>query len=383
MKPIVFISSSTADTDFFFRAAERLAALGQPCCLVPTTAVAAGRLKQKSIVSELLAIISGEELHIPTEKKVMTQAECAAVVEAITKLDPMRVVVDTSSYLNEAKVSQIGLAFSSNEGCVPTTVFNGHLFNLSPQHCFHTFKAGLAAAPSVDFVFPLPGATGDLPKEKVVCVGHPSLDAKAPGAGGPDLGAETRQLLKIEGDKFALISGSTQPMQVDCEFLKMILSELAKPENADMQVRFSIHPGSPLMPRYIEALLQVCDEYPDLSDRFKIILNPVIIAKLEGDAILAELRDSPFMLEADVSGPAATAAASHIAQAVPGGLVIEAAQEGKVVTSGVLPHKPLVDWFHTPQSFFGGERSARRDLRELGFDTDQTSVGRFVDCLSV
>lgn len=200
------------------------------------------------------------------------------------------------------------------------------MFEAPKNHSFWNYLSRLSDAKHTNVAVPLQNAVdhvhAEYPFVKMDIVGHLSIDnALTPNT--VDVFSVKRDLNVESNQNYAFISGTTQPMAMDANFVEAILKELATGCHPNMQVRFGIHPGIKQEDEYVKILLSVCDQYPQLATQFKIILTPAFKARLK------ESPSSPFILEADISGSQAAAASNRVGQAVTGALLNEAALQGK------------------------------------------------------
>jgi len=160
---------------------------------------------------------------------------------------------------------------------------------------------------------------------------------------------KTRNILSVDAEQeLVIVSGTTQPTEVDKQFLNALLGELSTGKYPSIQLRMGVHPGVKNLDDYLQTLLKTCEMYPSTKDQFKIIINSQIAGKLKQPLV-----DSPFIIRADVSGPDAAQAADKITQAVPGALLNEAALKGKPSYFHDKSLKPYL-----PRSWFSGNISA-------------------------
>ncbi|MCD6038817.1 MAG: Uncharacterized protein K0S27_217 [Gammaproteobacteria bacterium] len=253
---------------------------------------------------------------------------------------------------------------------IPLTVAYEYLFkSLAHPHRFFDYVDSMASKPNCDFAVPLTPARDDIlaihPGATVYKIGHLSLDNLPPRA--EDTQDIRASLLVEAAEDLVVVSGTTQPTEIDNNFLDALLMELSTGKYPTLQLRMSIHPGINNPALYIQTLLQTCEKYPQTSRQFKIIITDKIKAKLEGPLPL-----TPFIMDANVEGPTAAKAADRITQAVPGALLNQAAMEGTPAyfprTS--IPYLPEAWFSKNISSFFTAARQAPHSREELGLEEE-------------
>lgn len=248
---------------------------------------------------------------------------------------------------------------------MPFTLAYEYMFK-PEKHALWKYADELAQMPNSHFAVPLDSAVSDMPihdrETKIHVVGHLSLDRTSESA--TDV-AKTRGKLSVNPDQdFVFISGTTQPSEIDNQFLNALLFELATGKHSGIQLRMGIHPGVKNLDAYLSMLLETCERYPQTVSQFKIILTTEMANKLQ------EVKaDSRFIIRADVTGSEAAQAADKVAQAVPGALLNEAALKGKPSYFHDETAKPYLPktWFSTSiPTFFATKPVAPRTKNQLG-----------------
>lgn len=261
---------------------------------------------------------------------------------------------------------------------MPLTIFNEHMFELDSTHKFCSYQDTFIQSPHIRFAVPTLQAVGALPGDRTDIIGHLSLDSTPQQSlANP---TEVKTLLDIPPDQdFAFVVGTTQPPEVDVQFLDILLREL-QDSSMPMQVRFGIHPGvkPECINQYLSDLLLVCEQYPLVATQFKIVLNASTKSKLD-ESMLTRVLTSPFVRECEITGPQAAEVATHIAQAVPGALPTQFAMAGKPVVTGKPAYLPD-NWFKSSSTFFAAKPTDAKTRTELGLTEDSVAT-RFAEAL--
>lgn len=249
---------------------------------------------------------------------------------------------------------------------IPCTIAYEYMFKPA-KHTFWGYVDGLTSKGNCDFAVTLTQAKLDIleinANAKVHEIGHLSLDRQQENKTDP---TPTRKSLSVNNiqDELVFISGSTQPIEIDNQFLDAILNEISSGNYPGIQLRMGIHPGVKDLDAYLQTLLATCEKYAKTKDQFKIILTDSLEKRLK-QPIPSDL----FILRAEVSGSEAAQAADKISQSVPGALLNEAALAGKPgyfhekSTTPYLPSK----WFsESISSFFTAQPQKPRSREDLG-----------------
>jgi hypothetical protein len=254
---------------------------------------------------------------------------------------------------------------------IPFTVAYEYMFK--SKHRFFDYVDSMASQKNCDFAVPLRPAKDDIlainPAANVYEIGHLTLDQLPPAS---DTRYIRESLLAGIDDDLVFISGTTQPTEIDNEFLNAILMELSTGKYPTLQLRMGIHPGIQNADIYIQTLLQTCQKYPETSSQFKIIMTSKFEKKLS-----EPLPPTPFILHADVSGPDAAQAADKIAQSVPGALLNSAALRGGPTyfhEQSVVPYLPKA-WFSEKISlFFTAKPQQPHSRKEFGLEDTAANI---------
>ncbi|MCR9191460.1 MAG: hypothetical protein NXI01_02220 [Gammaproteobacteria bacterium] len=255
---------------------------------------------------------------------------------------------------------------------IPVTFASEFMFEPPSGHRIWRYQEALCQKNNLQFAVPLlsTGLFSEHPRR--YAIGHLSLNTVFSNVAiSTDEKLATKsQLLVQDTDRLAVVSGTTQNPGVDTEFLTVLLGEL--PNHPSVQLRYSIHPGvKQNMTEYIKTLIAVA-ENAGVTQQFKIILNNAIKAKLP-PTDLSDLLRSPWIIDTNVSGNAASSAADAVAQAVPGALVNTSAAQGKPTFAH--GNKPLLpdSWFsENIVLFFSTAPGTPHQITELGFTKDHT-----------
>ncbi|MCW8407477.1 hypothetical protein OQJ13_00630 [Legionella sp. PATHC035] len=240
--------------------------------------------------------------------------------------------------------------------------------------------------PNVQWALPLEPAVADFEikdKNKIHIVGHLSIDnalAIKPAVNDTELALrldaerertqKTRETLKItEGNSFAFVSSTTQPVAIDSTFLNCVLDVL--PKHPHMEVRLGLHPGIENLDAYLIEILQVYKKHQDAcKNQFKIILTSSLFEKLKKPELtVINPEFEHVFIRANVTGNEAAAAAEYVAQAVPGALLNQGVLEGKpAYTHFGKPYLPEKYFSSSISAFFTAKRQQERSKDELGLD---------------
>jgi hypothetical protein len=251
---------------------------------------------------------------------------------------------------------------------IPCTIAYEYMFKPA-NHSLWNYIDGLAVKENCDFAVPLISAKNDIleiNKNAKICeIGHLSID-RSQMMNLID-STPVRESLSInKEDKFIFISGTTQPTEVDNQFLDALLSEISTGKYPGLQLRMGLHPGVKDPDSYLQTLLKTCERYSIASNQFKIILTTPFEKKLQNPTL-----SSPFIFRSEVSGADAAQAADKVAQAVPGALLNEAALKGKPSyfhDETAVPYLPK-KWFSgNLTTFFTAKPEPSHSRKELGLE---------------
>lgn len=343
-QPLAFFVSSAGDTNLAKKTIAELIEqkVENPLFLIPLTKVAEdctqdlvgntalSRVLLKDILQpkEAVAALAGTPAK---EEKLNPGALSAAELDQINAFAEdkqiARAYIGVPSNNQEASYQ---IAKRLQRKMIPCIIANEYLFK-QEDHAFWGQIDDLVAE-GCEFAVPLQSA-GDAvlavnKNAKIKVVGHLSLDQPVT----PLDPEPTRAALKIGAEeKLVFISGtSAKSISTDNDFLEAVLKELsegvAQGLYAGLQLRMGIHPGVENPDDYLKALLETCDKYPKVANQFQIILTD----KFKTEKLTRPLPPSPFLLPANVAGPAAVNAAQQGAgQALAGASVNELAFQGR------------------------------------------------------
>jgi ribosomal protein L7/L12 len=254
----------------------------------------------------------------------------------------------------------------ANELTIPFTFVYEYMFK-PEKHCFWSYVEKLASKENCDFAVPLtPAKTNILEinsKAKIQEIGHLSID-RSQEVNATDSTQIKKSLLVTVEAELIFISGTTQPTELDNQFLDVLLKEISTGKYPNLQLRMGIHPGVKDPDSYLQALLNTCDKYSKANDQFKIILTTQIEKRLQRD-----IPTNSFILRSEISGSDAAQAADKITQAVPGALLNEAALKGKPCyfhEKSATPYLPKTWFSDSLAAFFTAKPKASRSREELG-----------------
>jgi hypothetical protein len=215
------------------------------------------------------------------------------------------------------------------------------------------------------------------PKAVVQAVGHLCID-RAQVQLEFDKGPVKQRLKVQDEDELIFISGTTQPHQVDNEFLDALLSELCQKNYPYLQIRFGLHPGVADPTLYLQTLLHTCEKYPKAQEQFKIVLTNQMEEKLKDP----KLKDHKFILHTECSGAEMSQAANKVAQAVPGALLNESALAGKPSyfhNKSTIPYLPEKWFSENISTFFCAKAVAARNIKKLELsESVDDAMARFI-----
>lgn len=255
------------------------------------------------------------------------------------------------------------------------------------QHCLWNHLAALSQRPQVKWALPLPAAKEDfslIPDDRRVITGHISIDNAYTGSQtSPERLQEVRRDLQVStDDSLAFISSTTQPLEVDANFIDCLLEELKQHPN--MQVRLGLHPGIQNLDEYLQKILAVYQNHSAISAQFKIILPDNLVSRIKEPQLTIDnpLYKSIF-LRVNMTGSEAASAADRVSQAVPGALLNQAALEGKPAYShSGKSYLPEGCFSNSLNTFFQTPRQAARPKSDLGLG-DRTAPEAIADIINL
>ncbi|MBA3662096.1 MAG: hypothetical protein H0W64_10230 [Gammaproteobacteria bacterium] len=360
---IVFFVSSMGDTDLAKSTITQLIKqkVVDSLFIVPLTQTALKRTEDL-IENNAVTRISIDEITQQSETLSQDKIEANA----------LRKIMD---FINENKIQHacIGVPSINNEIPfqiaselnIPCTIAYEYMFK-PEKHAFWNYVDSLASKERCDFAAPLRPAQNDImtinPAARVNLIGHLSLDNLPNDTTNID--AIKKSLLVHEEDELVFLSGTTQPTEIDNQFLDAILKELATGKHPTLQLRMGLHPGIKDPDDYLKNLLSTCEKYPLTNKQFKIILTDQMETRLT-----TPLSAMNFILRNNTSGPNAAQAAAKITQAVPGALLNQAALMGKPCYFHETSTKPYLPerWFsNNISAFFKAQQQSPHSRDELG-----------------
>lgn len=368
---LAFFVSSVGDTDLAKATIAKIVAQStDKILIIPLTTTAFDRVKDLND-NKMISVVSIEEITRQTgllAKDQITDQEIAAVKLYLEKHDIQHAYFGVPSNNNEIPY-QIARRLS-----ISITIAYEYMFK-PDKHGLWKYVDELASKKNCDFAVPLTPAVTDIKElnsnAMTHVIGHLSLD-RANVDASPNI-SKTRMNLSVNPEQeLIFVSGTTQPTEVDNQFLNALLAELSTGKYPTIQLRMGIHPGVKDLDAYLQELLKTCALYPASKDQFKIVLTNQITNKL-----IRPLADSAFIMKADVSGSDAAQAADKVTQAVPGALLNEAALKGKPSYFHEKTAKPYLpeSWFsETIATFFIARPQAPHTKEELGLSDSAASV---------
>ncbi len=200
-------------------------------------------------------------------------------------------------------------------------------FMFKPQnHTLFTYLPLLQGKKNISFAVSLESAASEIRSYgfEANAIGHLSVDRASIPISVDKSAIKTKMNINST-EELVFISATTQPKEIDMDFLGALLTEILSGKYPNLQLRYGIHPGIKDMPAYFSSLSSLLSSYPAAEKQFKIILPAAIKEKLQDTSLIPKA----FILECEVNGPDAGNAADRVAQAVLGALPTEAALRGK------------------------------------------------------
>ncbi|MGQ3888235.1 hypothetical protein ACQUW5_04265 [Legionella sp. CNM-1927-20] len=335
---LAFFISSIGDSDLAKKTIEHLQSTGfsDDLYVIPLTLVAKDRVKDLTFKDKLhLASLDTitEKPNIYTYNR-LNQDQLIKVSEFVAAQNITSCYFGVPSAVDEESAYQLVEVISPS---IPCTIAYEYMFKPKNHPFWEKYINTLATLPNCQFATPLKAASTDIltvnAGANVTEIGHLSIDRALTASPPTDNQATREKLLLNEADELLFISGTSQPIDVDMVFVEALLNELQSgSEHPHMQVRFGIHPGQKDLINYCEKLFSLCDQFIGVENQFKIILPEAIKQTLlkENEEQFSKLIQSKrYILEAEVKGPDACAAALKVGQAVAGALINEEAVKGK------------------------------------------------------
>lgn len=360
-----FFVSGIGDTDLAKGTIERYGK--DKILLIPLTKTAADRTKD---------VLNNEQITRITVDQITEQAD---TLLKNTLDDEELKKIETYIHANKIQHIYIGVASNDNEIpfqiaerlSIPCTIAYEYMFRPAKHSFWDYIKKGLAEKENINFAVPLDLAKQDIldinEHAKVKKIGHLSID-RSQQIERKDLNY-IKEMLGIKSEEeLAFISGTTQPTEVDDQFIKALLSELATGNYPNLQLRIGLHPGVKDPDAYLQTILNTCELYSETSKQFQIILTPEFEKRLTNPIL-----PNKFILQKDISGPDAAQAADRVAQAVPGALLNEAAMQGKPAyfnDQSATPYLPR-NWFaNSIGGFFAAKPQQAHTREDLDLEND-------------
>jgi ribosomal protein L7/L12 len=361
---IAFFVSSLGDTDLAKSTISTLIEKKSTDAIfiIPLTSTAIDRIQDLKD-NKVITIVSLQEI---------TKQDDSLVKDKISKQEAETIKLFLDK--NGIQHAYIGVPSSNNE--IPYQLANeltisftfAYEYMFKPEkHSFWSYVDKLASKENCDFAVPLaPAKTNILeinPKAKIQEIGHLSID-RSQTADVTDSTQIKKSLLATIEDQLIFISGTTQPTEVDNQFLDVLLNEITTGQYPNLQLRMGVHPGVKDPDSYLQALLNTCEKYSNAKDQFKIILTTQIEKRLQ-----RPIPPTSFILRSEISGSDAAQAADKITQAVPGALLNEAALKGKPCyfhEKSAIPYLPKTWFSENLAAFFTAKPKASRSREELG-----------------
>ena len=378
---IAFFVSSIGDTDLALSTIKSMEHRGQNATLlIALTEIAEQRINNFQSSSIVLKDTLSAILGVETKSIELCSEEQLAIIIQYIKDKNINYAYFGVPSVNNAIPFQIAEALEETQ----ILMAYEFMFKLD-THCLWQYLPKLKNKPNIHWALPLLNAVDDfrsVDDSKIHITGHLSID----NAYSCD---STRNLAKIRDDlqvstssELAFVSGTTQPVSTDIEFLECLLAEL--PNHPNVQVRLGLHPGRRDLEDYVSAMLTVYIKYPRAYAQFKIILPNDLLHKFARPelSINNPLLNHVF-LRIDIKGVDASFAADKVAQAVPGALLNQAAIEGKPSYShSGKPYLPEQCFANNLAAFFSGTRQPLREREDLGLN-EQSVAENYADIITM
>lgn len=365
---LIFFVSSLGDTDLAKETIKSLITQGyqNKIIVVPVTDVAEKNTDDYRDSKRVHRVLLEELIQrdkIQSEKGI-TDEELEKINLYVKDNEVKQVFIGVPSPLNEKIPFQLAQALD-----VSCVVAYEYMFTAPPEHCFWESVNKLASKKNCHFAVPFAVAREEVLKKNPVSdvhiIGHVSVD-RGLASEIKDCSAIRDKLGVNKGEELVFSSGTTQPTEVDEEFLEALLLELSTGKYPNIQLRFGIHPGVKDLDDYLQRLLNNCMKYPSVKNQFKIILPSLLVERLKCD--IPEEQHA-FIIYTDLSGSEAAQAANKVAQAVPGALLNQAALEGKPAyfhNKTADPYLPR-QWFSdNVAAFFSAQAQKKHTKEEMG-----------------
>jgi len=364
----IFFVSSVGDTDLAKATIKRLIEQNilDLAFVIPLTTTAEKQtedLREMKQVNRVSLSEITEQADILSKKRIENSA-LEKITAFVKDKGIHRAYIGVPSPLDEEVPYQI-----ANRLNIPCVIAYEFMFKPN-NHPFWKHAHELTLKDNCEFAVSLKPASQDLlqinPKAHVHEIGHLSID-RSLLAQSIDTKAIRASLAVNENEELVFVSGTTQPIEMDNQFLKALLAEMATGEYPHHQIRFGIHPGRKDMEAYLDTLLATCKEYPGVEKQVKLILSEQIAKELH----------HPFILRSKVSGSEAAQTANRVAQAVPGALLNEAALRGKPSyfhEQAIQPYLPA-NWFASGiPLFLAAKPVPAREHKDLGLQDTATNL---------
>lgn len=361
-----------------------------------------GRFAEKPLYIFIRADAPAKEI---TDKFFETQQDLAKrvqVFDAVTAEDQEKIdIKDSASFqlfltTHHCDYTYLGVPSSNNPfilNILPEQAILGYEFMFkSSQHPMWEQLKGKEISHQLTIGVPLSTAIPDfqecnpsITSDNFLITGHLAIDKSMCPQDESLLAVkniETRKKLAITDDQpFIFVSSTTMNPSVDKAFLQSLIEILGTGAFPEIQVRLGLHPGIALLDTYLEHILPILLRYPAIESQFKIILPDRLKGKITAETTYSSPIYAKFFLITEVNGNEAASAATHVAQAVPGALLNEAALSGKPACMGsgepYLP-KELFFFKEAIPLFFRAGKRAPLKKEDLGL-SDKSVAAVYAD----
>lgn len=382
---LAFFISSAGDTDLALNTIKRIETKGEhEIILIPLTKTAQGRIVNFNSILKMTKIPLPELLHTENQYPDISCSE-----------DQIGLITE---YLKKEKVDQVYCGVPSISSNIPfqiagsledLPVLIAYEFMYQPEnHDLWHHLPILKNKSNIKWALPLKTAVHDFGIEdenKLHIIGHLSIDNAISSISAINSSEDEcekvqekiektqKSLLIAEGNSFAFVSSTTQPIAIDCTFLNCVLEQL--PKHPNIEVRLGLHPGIENLDSYLIEILKIYKKHQNqCQNQFKIILTDSLFSKLKNPELTVNsLEFTQVFIRTNVNGDDAAAAADRIAQAVPGASPNKGVMEGKTAyTHFGITYLPKKYFANNLETFFSGTREQARSKKELGLD-DKTA----------
>lgn len=360
---IAFFVSSIGDTDLAKATLSKLKEQNSTeiMIVVPLTLTAINRTEDIMVSDKIFRYSIDQIMQQPSaSRNELSLEELEKVKDFIKKYNIQHAYIGVPSDNNEIPFQ---IALNLDISC---TIAFEYMFK-PVKHTLWNYIDRLVAKVNCNLAVPLKTAKKDIIEmnnnAEVYKIGHLSID-RSQIISSLNV-TSIRQSLSINSkEELVFISGTSQPVEVDNQFLNALLEEISTGKYQNLQLRMGLHPGIKDPDAYLKTILETCEKHFPAKEQFKIIITSEFEKKLKHPIV-----SNSFILHADLSGVEIGEAADKVAQAVPGALLNEAALKGKPSyfhDTSAIPYLPQKWFAKTLVTFFKAKRELVHSREELG-----------------